>query len=130
MDVEKSDLSQQNQPRPLPLHQPVGNSRLTRSQMTGINLQSVQNQDQGEVQNQVGQVHEEEDVQEDIRIPMGRGEQVDLAEWLEPLVPGPLPPPLVDDADGWSKVDTFGVWECALCEFQTLEEVPSPYMEK
>ena len=60
MDVEtRGGLSQQETR--------AGNSRLTRSQVAGINLRSVQNQ--GEVHNQVGRVHAEEE--EDLRFPMG-----------------------------------------------------------
>ena len=61
---------------------------------------------------------------------VGRGEQGDLADWLDPVVPGPTPGPVMEDADGWSKVDTLGAWECGLCEFRTLEEVPPPYRTK
>ena len=58
------------------------------------------------------------------------GEQCDLAEWLDPDVPGPVDGPIVEDTDGWCMVDKLGAWECGLCEFHTLEEVPPLYREK
>ena len=59
-----------------------------------------------------------------------RGEQISLADWIDPLVPGPDPDPHTEDADGWSRIDSLGAWDCALCQFRTLEEVPPPYRVK
>ena len=59
-----------------------------------------------------------------------RGEQGDLTDWLDPAVPEPLLGPLEQDAVGWNVVDKLGGWECGLCEFRTLEEVPPPFREK
>ena len=59
-----------------------------------------------------------------------RGEQVSLADWLDPVVPGPVPGLPPEDADGWSRIDLVGAWDCGLCQFRTLEEVPPPYRLK
>ena len=40
-----------------------------------------------------------------------RGEQGYLADWLDPVVPGPVPGPPPEDADGWSRIDLVGAWE-------------------
>ena len=62
-----------------------------------------------------------------------RGFQQDLSAWINPTLPqvaraGDVPP--AEDADGWSQIDSLGVWECGLCEFKTLEEVPPAFRVK
>ena len=54
-------------------------------------------------------------------------EQALLEELLDPAVPGPHPGPVVEDTDGWNVIDKWGVWQCALCEFPTLQDIPSRY---
>ena len=44
------------------------------------------------------------------------GEQVALADRLDPVVPGPHPGPVVEDAAGRNRIDMWGVWQCMLCE--------------
>ena len=56
-------------------------------------------------------------------------ERQKLGLWLDPQVPGPLPV-VVDDGDGWSRIDSLGAWECGLSSFRPLEEVPSIHREK
>ena len=100
MDVEtRSGLSQQETQ--------AGNFRLTRSQVAGIHLQTVQNQ--GEANLDVPQVvvDHEDDVETWVRNPIGRGGQVDLTEWLDPIVPGPLPT-IGEDFDGWAGLIHLG----------------------
>ena len=46
-----------------------------------------------------------------------RGEQGNLADWLDPVVPGPVVGLAGDDADGWCRIDMVGAWDCALCQF-------------
>ena len=48
------------------------------------------------------------------------GERVSLEDWLDPVVPGPHPGPVEEDAIGWNRIDAFGVWDCMLCPFQAL----------
>ena len=57
------------------------------------------------------------------------GEQALLQDLLDPDIPGPHPGPVVEDTDGWNKIDKLGVWECALCEFPTLLDIPRCYRE-
>ena len=64
------------------------------------------------------------------RAQLRAGKIVQLDPWVQAEVPegeaGPIPP----TADGWSDVDAFGAWECALSPFQTLESVPPAFREK
>ena len=55
------------------------------------------------------------------------GEQVPLEEWLNPEVPGPHPGPVEEDATGWSRIDSLGVWDCTLCQFPTMADIPGGY---
>ena len=71
--------------------------------------------------------HHEQDLQDDI---VNRGEQCNLDDWLDPVVPGPGQHPPVPDIDGWSSIDSIGAWDCGLCQFRTLEDVPPPYRVK
>ena len=57
-----------------------------------------------------------------------RGLQMDLSVWVSP--PLPQVTQAREDADGWSRVDTLEVWDCGLCQFKTLEEVPPAYRVK
>ena len=62
-----------------------------------------------------------------------RGLQQDLSAWINPTLPqvaraGDIPP--AEDADGWSQIDSLGVWECGLCQFKTLEEAPPAFRVK
>ena len=59
-----------------------------------------------------------------------RGGQQDITEWIDPTVPGADPGPPPEDTDGWNTIDTLGVWECGLCNFKTLEEVPPQFRQK
>jgi hypothetical protein len=54
-------------------------------------------------------------------------EQVSLQDWLDPEVPGPHPEPVEEDATGWSRIDTWGVWDCTLCQFPTMADIPGGY---
>ena len=54
------------------------------------------------------------------------GERGELAERLDPEVPGPIQGPLVQDASRWSDIDMFGAWECVLNPFNTMTSVPGP----
>ena len=67
---------------------------------------------------------------EGVAVDENRGEQGNLGDWVNPVVPGPVPGPPPEDADGWSRIDLVGAWDCALCQFRTLEEVPPPYRQK
>ena len=57
------------------------------------------------------------------------GEQALLQDLLDPDVPGPHAGPVAEDTYGWNQIDKLGVWECALCEFPTLLDIPRCYRE-
>ena len=57
------------------------------------------------------------------------GEQVLLADMIDPVVPGPHPEPVIEDAEGWNLIDLWGVWDCMLCEFPTMQNIPRIYRE-
>ena len=44
-------------------------------------------------------------------------------------MPGPHPGPVVEDIDGWNMIDKLSVWQCTLCEFPTMLDVPGCYRE-
>ena len=56
-------------------------------------------------------------------------DQVPLADWIYPPVPGPHPGPVIEDALGWNMIDLWGVWDCVLCEFPTMHNIPRVYRE-
>ena len=53
--------------------------------------------------------------------------RVDLTPFLNPHILGPHPGPYLEDADGWGRIDSLGVWECASSRFRSMEDVPNPY---
>ena len=55
------------------------------------------------------------------------GEQVSVAEMVDPAIPGPHPGPVAEDAEGWNLIDLWGVWDCTLCEFPTMKNIPKVY---
>jgi hypothetical protein len=57
------------------------------------------------------------------------GEQALIQDLLDPDVPGPHAGPVDQDTYGWNQIDKWGVWECALCEFPTLLDIPSCYRD-
>ena len=57
------------------------------------------------------------------------GEQVSVADMLDPVVPGPHPGPVLEDTEGWNLIDLWGVWDCMLCEFPTMQNIPRIYRE-
>ena len=59
-----------------------------------------------------------------------RGAQQDLADWVNPVIPEAVGGPPQEDTDGWSKIDSLSAWDCGLCQFRTLEEVPPAYRVK
>ena len=59
----------------------------------------------------------------------GNGDQVPLEELINPVVPGPHPEPIPEDAEGWNMIDQWGVWDCTLCEFPTMQNFPG-YTER
>ena len=59
----------------------------------------------------------------------GNGDQVPLEELIDPEVPGPHPGPVPEDAQGWNMIDQWGVWDCTLCVFPTMQNVPRVYRE-
>ena len=48
---------------------------------------------------------------------------------IDPLVPGPHPGPVDEDAEGWNLIDQWGVWVCTLCEFPNMKDIPRIYGE-
>ena len=54
----------------------------------------------------------------------------DLADRLDPDVPGPLLGPLNQDGNGWADIDQLGAWECALNPFTTMLSIPGPLESK
>ena len=54
------------------------------------------------------------------------GEKVALAEWINPIVPGPHPGPVTEDTYGWNMIDKL---RCTLCEFPTMQNIPRAYRE-
>ena len=67
----------------------------------------------------------EEEVDQN-RASSGNGEQMELADRLQPEIPAPSDI-IVEDSDGWSSIDRLGAWNAFLCEFQVLEEVPAQH---
>ena len=59
-----------------------------------------------------------------------RGVHQSLAEWVNPVIPKAAGGPPREDIDGWSKIDSLSAWDCGLCQFRTLEEVPPAYRVK
>ena len=57
------------------------------------------------------------------------GSQILLEDLLDPVVPGPHNGPVIEDADGWNKIDQWCVWECTLCEYPTMLDIPGRYRE-
>ena len=57
------------------------------------------------------------------------GDRVELNEYLEPCIPGPHQGPVQEDSEGWNLIDKWGVWDCTLCEFPTMQDIPRPYRE-
>ena len=57
------------------------------------------------------------------------GEQVAPADRLDPVVPGPHPGPAVEDAAGRNRIDKWGVWQCTLCAFPVMQNIPGCYRE-
>ena len=51
------------------------------------------------------------------------------ADRLDPVVPGPHPGPAVEDAAGWNRIDKWGVWQCTLCAFPVMQNIPGCYRE-
>ena len=41
--------------------------------------------------------------------------------------PARCPAPLPEDAEGWSQLDGWGAWECAVSCIVPMEEVAGPY---
>ena len=58
------------------------------------------------------------------------GAQLDLTAWIDPVIPEAVVGPPPEDTDGWTRIDSLGAWECGLCPFRTLEEVPPAYRTK
>ena len=58
------------------------------------------------------------------------GERGDLAERLDPDVPGPCidPPPL--EGNGFNEIDKLGAWQCALNPFTSMASVPGHLQAK
>ena len=52
---------------------------------------------------------------------------MDLAPFINPAVPAPLQGPLVEDVEGWSEIDSWGAWECAVLCIVPMEDVPPAY---
>ena len=50
--------------------------------------------------------------------------QGEVADRLDPEVPGPLAGPVLLDGDGWRNIDQLGAWDCAMNVFSSMEEVP------
>ena len=77
---------------------------------------------------QQGDGDEDTDVQE------GEGEaeaedggRVDLRPFTNAVVPGPMQAPFPDDAEGWSQIDGWGAYDCAVSSIVPMEEVPGPF---
>ena len=58
------------------------------------------------------------------------GNRFNLSSLLDPEVPGPSPGPQHVDSDGWAVIDSLGAWDCGLCEFRIIEDIPHLYKEK
>ena len=80
------------------------------------------------------------DVDEDTAVQEGEGEaevegeaeaedggRVDLRPFTNALVPGPMQAPFPDDAEGWSQIDGWGAYDCAVSSIVPMEEVPGPF---
>ena len=102
-----------------------------RDQLVGRRMEVDEEQVTGQqVSQEVSQqVHLDGDEDMDERqehVITSEGEQMLLADRLNPEVPPPINT-LEEDSDGWSAIDRGGDWNIFLCEFQVLEEVPAQH---
>ena len=56
-------------------------------------------------------------------------DQFELADWLDPEVPGPVAQTDPNTSE-LSVLDTLGAWDCALSRFSTIKDIPRPYRSK
>ena len=54
-------------------------------------------------------------------------DRIDLGPYTNAVVPGPLPGQFPEDAEGWSQIDGWGAYECAVSFTVPLEDVPGPF---
>ena len=58
------------------------------------------------------------------------GDFISLVERIHPAIPPPNPAAgRVPDSDGWSLINRIGAWNCTLCPFATLQQVPEEHEE-
>ena len=57
----------------------------------------------------------------------GEGGRVDLRPFTDAVIPGPSQGPYPEDAEGWSQIDGWGAYECAVSSIMPMEEVPGPF---
>ena len=57
----------------------------------------------------------------------GGEDRVQLAPFLDPVLPQPVQGPLSLDIEGLGVIDSLGVMDCASSILLTMEEVPAPY---
>ena len=55
------------------------------------------------------------------------GNRVDLRPFTNAVFPGRRPEPYPLDAEGWSEIDGWDVWECSASLILPMEEVPGPF---
>ena len=55
------------------------------------------------------------------------GEAVDLEGYLNPVVPEAHYEPVAEDSEGWNLIDLWSVWDCTLCQFPTIQEIPATH---
>ena len=53
--------------------------------------------------------------------------RVDLRPFTNAVVPGPMQAPFPEDAEGWSQIDGWGAYDCAVSSIVPMEEVPGPF---
>ena len=65
--------------------------------------------------------------EEEVAADVDGGNRIDLRPFTDASVPGPLQGPIVEDAEGWSQIDTWDAFDCSVSSIVPMEEVPGPF---
>ena len=89
----------------------------------GENVQGGDGRDPAEEAEQ----EDDDDAHQQLQMLIRGNERFDLRPFINPHIPIPIPghPPV--DAEGWSQIDTWNIWSCAVTCSQLLEDVPAAY---
>ena len=89
----------------------------------GENVQGGDGRDPAEEAEQ----EDDDDAHQQLQMLIRGNERFDLRPFINPLIPVPIPGPPPVDAEGWSQIDTWNIWSCAVTCSQLLEDVPAAY---